>query len=195
MKEVQEKLFDDLVYHQSNGEEKVEASETVEFTINGQAFEMDLAADNAASFMEIIKPFMDAARPPTKRSGPKKAKSSSGTAAPAPTNAVAKKSTGSKGADEEAQKIRDWAHKNGFDISSRGRIAQEVRDAYAAAQHGAKSGEVTHDQLTDAAPPAEPQLNFDTSGDDSGTDDSSSSTDAAEGAASPADAASEPERV
>lgn len=41
------------------------------------------------------------------------------------------------GGDSEAAAIREWAKRNGVDVSARGRISQDVRDAYKAAQNAA----------------------------------------------------------
>ena len=43
--------------------------------------------------------------------------------------------TGSTGAgkSDELAKMRDWGRANGFKVSSRGRVSQELQDAYAAA--------------------------------------------------------------
>jgi pyruvate/2-oxoglutarate dehydrogenase complex dihydrolipoamide acyltransferase (E2) component len=194
MREVRETLYDDLVLHQSGGGEKVEAAETVEFSVNGEAFTIDLTADNAALFEEIIKPFRDAAAPAPKKTSPKgKAKAAPSAPASSAPAAASPKKTGTKGVDEESQRIRAWARENGFDLSSRGRLPQEVRDAYAAAQSGARPGDVTHDSLTDAVPPDHPPLNFNPIGDED-PDDSDSTGDASS-APTEGGAAPEPERV
>lgn len=46
-------------------------------------------------------------------------------------------STNSGGGDSEAAAIREWAKRNGVEVSQRGRISQEVRDAYKASQNSA----------------------------------------------------------
>lgn len=152
MKEVQTKMFDDLIAHQSAGEDKVEATETLEFEVDGERFSIDLTDDNAAAFREAVQPFKDAATVM-----PKRAKQRKPPTAGAPVGGSAKKTgvakPSSKTAEErENQEIREWAAKNGFDLSTRGRLPQEVKDAYAAARHGVENGSVTHDALTDDAP-------------------------------------------
>ncbi|WP_328698923.1 Lsr2 family DNA-binding protein [Curtobacterium sp. 8I-2] len=39
-------------------------------------------------------------------------------------------SAGKRGNSENLSRIREWAHENGHEVSSRGRISQAVRDAY-----------------------------------------------------------------
>lgn len=147
MKEVRETLYDDLVWKQS--EEKVEADETVEFSIDGQDIVVDLTGQNAEMLREMLRPFVEAGSPaPKKTSGRKKsaATPTAGAAAPKKTSSPA------KGSNEENAAIREWAAKNGFELSERGRIPQQVKDAWAAAQHGKPQGEVTQDRLTDTVP-------------------------------------------
>lgn len=153
MKEVQTKIFDDLVVHQSAGEAKVEASETLEFEIDGERFTIDLTDENAAAFREAVQPFKDAATVIPRRAKGGKKSSTAG----APAGSSAKKPGTAKVSsktqeEEENARIRAWAAENGFDISPRGRLPQEVKDAYAAAQHGAENGAVVHDSLTEEAP-------------------------------------------
>lgn len=160
MKEVRETLYDDLAWKQS--EEKTEAAETVEFSIDGQDIVIDLTDQNAEMLREMLRPFVEAGLPaPKKTSGRKK-----NAAAPTAGAATPKKaSSPAKGSNEENTAIREWARLNGFDLSERGRIPQNVKDAWAAAQHGKPQGEVTQDRLTDTVP-AEPT--FDAVADDAG---------------------------
>jgi hypothetical protein len=203
MKEVLEQLYDDLVFHQSEGTEKVRATETVQFAVNGQAFEIDLSDDNAAAFEEIIRPFREAARTvEARKSGSKSKKGAASTAVSTTTagGTATKKTSSGKAVDEENQKIRTWAkEKGGFDISDRGRIPQEVKDAYYADTHHAAPGTVTQDQLTDNGVPDQPQLNFtqDAGADDSGAEAGPAAAEGNQDAESNSvgSDASEPERV
>lgn len=160
MKEVKETLYDDLAWKQS--EEKVEAEETIEFSFEGQDMTIDLSGENAALYREVMRAFVEAGTPvPKKTSGRKKG---AATATPAGATAPKKATSAPKsGSNEENVQIREWAANNGFDLSPRGRIPQDVKDAWAAAQHGKPQGDVTQDRLTDAVP-AEPS--FDAVGED-----------------------------
>jgi hypothetical protein len=90
-----------------------EAAETVTFTIQGVEYELDLSKKNLTEFLKTVEPYVEAAR----RVGGRKR---SGSAAKA-----------SGGADTQA--VRAWAVSNGYDVSSRGRIAANVVEAYRAA--------------------------------------------------------------
>lgn len=91
---------------------------TVPFGFDGQAYEIDLSNDNVDAFREKISDFIAAAR---KTSGSRTVRSAGTAAKPGRTD------------PDELAKIREWASKNGYEVSSRGRIAQAVRDAYNAA--------------------------------------------------------------
>jgi hypothetical protein len=99
-----------------------EASETVEFSLDGVSYEIDLNDDNAAKLRDGLAPWIAEAR----RSGGRRHTRRRGTAG---TTAA---SAGSAKSDELAQ-IREWGRANGFKVSSRGRVSQELQDAYAAA--------------------------------------------------------------
>ncbi|MEU4208370.1 histone-like nucleoid-structuring protein Lsr2 [Rothia terrae] len=95
------------------------AEETVQFGLDGKRYEMDLCAENAAKLREAVRPFADKARRvPTKK-----------------RNKTQQRVTARP--EGETPKIRGWAQKNGYTVSTRGRIHQHIKDAYYAAQ---KSG-------------------------------------------------------
>ncbi len=105
---VQVTLVDDL----GDGE----ASETVKFGLDGNSYEIDLSAENAADLRDALAKYVAAARKRT-GSGRRGGRSRS------PRGG----STGS------AAEIRDWARGHGYDVPDRGRVSAEVRDAYEAA--------------------------------------------------------------
>lgn len=90
-----------------------EATGTVSFGIDGVAYEIDLNEDNGQRMREQLAVWTDKAR----RIGGRRV---SGTP----------RSTGSS---NETAKIRAWAKDNGYEVSDRGRISKEVREAYNAA--------------------------------------------------------------
>jgi hypothetical protein len=92
---------------------------TVEFTLDGTSFEIDLSAANEQRLREKLARFVDAASP-AKQPKAAPAKRSTKTASVASTK-------------EQTQAIRDWAKAAGHAVSSRGRIAKTVQDAFAAA--------------------------------------------------------------
>jgi hypothetical protein len=89
---------------------------TVSFSFDGNHYEIDLSDDNADALREAFSDYLAAGR---KVSG--RQTRGGGSSAP------------KRGNSDELAKIRQWANANGHEVSSRGRISQAVRDAYAAA--------------------------------------------------------------
>jgi len=87
------------------------ADETVSFSIDGAEYEIDLSAANAAGLRNALAPWLAHAR---KTGGRRKR----GSAAPKPANS------------SSSSDIRAWAIANGHEVSSRGRVSAEVREAY-----------------------------------------------------------------
>lgn len=85
------------------------ADETVEFSVDGIDYEIELNSDNAAKFRETLEPYISKAR---RVSGSRASK---------------KKATTSR---FDPVKVRDWARDNGFEVSERGRLSSEVIEAY-----------------------------------------------------------------
>ncbi|GGM44709.1 Lsr2 family protein [Longimycelium tulufanense] len=96
-----------------------EASESVEFALDGVTYQIDLSEKNAAKLRDALGDFIDSAR----RAGGR-AKRGRGTGRPGrPARPAA--------ADrEQNQAIREWARKRGMKVSDRGRIPADVLDAY-----------------------------------------------------------------
>ncbi len=90
-----------------------DADETVSFALDGQPYEIDLSADNAARLRESLAEFVASARK----------------AASAPRNGRRASGRRSAGTGE----VRSWARENGFQVSERGRIPSNVIEAYQAA--------------------------------------------------------------
>lgn len=89
-----------------------EAAETVSFALDGTTYEIDLNDQNAAALREALSPYIGHARKASRarRGAGSSARSSSGS----------------------ASDIRAWARSNGHQVSDRGRVPQEIVDAYAA---------------------------------------------------------------
>ncbi len=106
-----------------------EATETVSFSLDGNAYEIDLNDEHAAELRDAFAPWVGAAR----RAGR--------SAAPAKRAAGRPRSSGSSGGGaaasgsdrERTQEIREWARKNGHTVSDRGRLSATVVEAYEAA--------------------------------------------------------------
>lgn len=91
-----------------------EATQSVTFGLDGATYEIDLNDEHATALRESIEEWTLKARRVSGRR-------SSGRRRAATTNSG------------ETQRIREWARSQGMDVSSRGRISQEVRNAYAEA--------------------------------------------------------------
>jgi hypothetical protein len=90
-----------------------DADETVSFGLDGKNYEIDLNDKNATALREALAPYVGHAR----RAGGNSRRSSS-------RGSSSRSSAGD---------IREWAKANGFEVSERGRISSEVREAYASA--------------------------------------------------------------
>ncbi len=99
--------------------------ETVLFSIDGTAYEIDLTHDNAASLRETLAPYIEAARRVSSRSG-------AGASRPAASGGGSGRKQKRAG-QRDYGPIREWAAKNGFELSERGRVPSHVLDAYDAA--------------------------------------------------------------
>lgn len=92
--------------------------ERIPFAIRGVEYQIDLSKANSAKLDKALKPFIAAAQKvggTRRRKAPKPA---------GPSNTMTK---------DQLAAIREWARKNGYEVSDRGRIKAEIVDAYHAA--------------------------------------------------------------
>ncbi|MGB6161397.1 MAG: Lsr2 family protein [Pseudonocardiaceae bacterium] len=94
------------------------AEETVEFGIDGVSYEIDLSSGNAGKLRGSLADYVSNAR---KAGGRRKV------AGPVRRVSVAGRASVDR---EQNAAIREWARKNGYNVSDRGRIPAEVLDAY-----------------------------------------------------------------
>lgn len=94
------------------------AEETVEFGLDGAAYQIDLSGENAGRLRAALADYVDHAR----RSGGRKRPAGRAPGGRPPRTASADR--------EQNQAIREWARKQGLKVSDRGRIPTEVLDAY-----------------------------------------------------------------
>lgn len=107
-------LIDDL-----DGAEIPEGSgERVEFALRGVAYQIDLSSANVAELDKALKPFVAAAMKVRGARNARSAKAANG------NGPVSK---------EQLAAIREWARKNGYEVSDRGRIKAEIVGAFEAA--------------------------------------------------------------
>jgi nucleoid-associated protein Lsr2 len=97
-----------------------DASETLEFGLDGVSYQIDLSADNAETLRDGLASFVASAR----RAGGRKRAAGK---APAVSGGKARPAAADR---EQNQAIREWARKQGMKVSDRGRIPAEVLDAY-----------------------------------------------------------------
>ncbi len=98
-----------------------DADETVEFALDGSAYEIDLSAGNAQKLRDALAAYVGSAR----RAG-------RGTGA-----ATARKAGGRRGSASmdrsQVQHVRQWARDNGLKVSERGRISADIQAKYQSA--------------------------------------------------------------
>jgi hypothetical protein len=109
-KRVIEVLTSDL-----SGDDLGDDGQTIEFSYQGVDYSIDLTKKEANNFDKSLTTYTKNAR----RVGGRKKKTPSPSSTP----------TGK----EKSQLVREWARQNGHTVSDRGRINQQVQDAYDAA--------------------------------------------------------------
>lgn len=77
------------------------AKETVTFGLDSRFYEIDLSEEHTAELRELLKPYIRKGR---------------AVAPPSPQN--------------EARDVREWALKNGYEVSSRGRLHGDIVEKY-----------------------------------------------------------------
>lgn len=92
------------------------ADETVEFGLDGVTYEIDLSAKNATKLRNDMKQWVEAGR----RVGGRRRGRSAGRG----RGAIDR---------EQSAAIREWARRNGHNVSTRGRIPADIIDAFHAA--------------------------------------------------------------
>jgi hypothetical protein len=92
------------------------AEETVSFALDGASYEIDLNSANAEILRDSLAKYVGAAR----KAG----------SAPRTKNVKPRASTSAPVDREQIKAIRDWARRNGHQVSDRGRIAAPVIEAF-----------------------------------------------------------------
>ncbi|MBG0718583.1 Lsr2 family protein [Microbacterium sp. 2C] len=104
---------------------EVGSGETILFSLDGTAYEIDLTDENAAALRDALAPFIAAARSVSARAGGRSGSGSSGSSG----GARRQKRSGQR----DYAPVREWAAQNGYTVSERGRIPAPVLEAYDAA--------------------------------------------------------------
>jgi len=100
-----------------------EADRTVEFGLDGVNYTIDLSEKNVGKLRKALDPYMAAAARIGRSGGESRR-----------TSYRAGSAVGTRGSRDQNQTIREWAAKNGHELSSRGRIPRAVVEAYRGAQ-------------------------------------------------------------
>ncbi|KHL19285.1 Lsr2 protein [Mumia flava] len=93
-----------------------DADESISFALDGVSYEIDLSTKNAQKMRDALAPYIAEAR----RVGGRRRSGSS------------RRGKASAGAGSAAD-VRAWARENGYEVSDRGRVPEEIRAAYDAA--------------------------------------------------------------
>lgn len=98
-----------------------DSGETVLFSLDGVAYEIDLTQDNASGLRDSLSRYIDAAR---------RVSSGRGRSGPAADAAARQRR---RSGQQDYGPIRGWAKENGYQVSERGRVPASVIEAYDAA--------------------------------------------------------------
>lgn len=83
------------------------ADETVRFAVDGVEYEIDLSEKNATKLRNAFGPWIGNAR-----------------------RVAGRRRTGGKAQRGSAGEVRAWAAENGYEVSARGRVPADIREAY-----------------------------------------------------------------
>ena len=96
-----------------------EADRTVEFGLDGVNYTIDLSEKNAGKLRQVLEPYIAAGtragRAGGERRSPGRGRTESGV---------------TRSSRDQNQAIREWAGKNGYELSSRGRIPASIVHAF-----------------------------------------------------------------
>jgi hypothetical protein len=93
-----------------------EAGSTIEFGLDGVNYTIDLSDKNAGKLRQALEPYLKVA-----------ARVGRSTTGRIPTRSAAPASRSNR---DQNQAIREWAGKNGYEVSERGRIPSAVVEAF-----------------------------------------------------------------
>jgi hypothetical protein len=96
-----------------------EADRTVEFGLDGVSYTIDLSEKNAGKLRKALDPYLAVATR-VGRSGGGDGRTARRTAPP----------VGGRSSRDQNQAIREWANKNGYEVSERGRIPSSIVEAF-----------------------------------------------------------------
>lgn len=103
---------------------EVGEGETVLFSLDGNAYEIDLSDKNAAALRDALSQYVDAGRS-VSRSGVRTSNS--------PQSGAGGGRKRRRSGQQDFGPVREWAKSNGYQVSERGRVPASVLEAYEAA--------------------------------------------------------------
>lgn len=103
-------LIDDL-----DGETLDDGGETILFSLDGRAYEIDLSSANAAQLREAFAPYVDVAR--SISSAPR-------------NNGRPARARRARTDERDLGAVREWARQNGHTVSERGRVPAAILESY-----------------------------------------------------------------
>ncbi|QIG40077.1 Lsr2 family protein [Microbacterium sp. 4R-513] len=104
---------------------EVGEGETVLFSLDGNAYEIDLTDENAAELRNALARYVEAARSVSRSGGRSSSASQSGGGG----GGRKRRRSG----QQDFGPVREWAKSNGYQVSERGRVPASVLEAYDAA--------------------------------------------------------------
>jgi hypothetical protein len=114
------------IVHLIDDIDETEADETVEFSLDGSRYEIDLSKENAAKLRDALATYI--------AHGRRVNRSSAGTGSSRSTSTGGRRGTAARADREQTAAIREWARSNGHKVGDKGRIPASVIEAYNA-QH------------------------------------------------------------
>lgn len=102
----------------------------VTFSLQGQSYEIDLSDKNLKKLQSDLAGWIDKARPASNVRGSRAAAGAGRATGRRATGSGRAAGTSRAAAAGESQAIREWARENGHQVSERGRISAEIREAY-----------------------------------------------------------------
>ncbi|OKJ97531.1 histone-like nucleoid-structuring protein Lsr2 [Amycolatopsis sp. CB00013] len=104
-----------------------EATQTVPFGLDGVQYEIDLSDENAEALREVLDRYVAAGT----RTGGRKLRVAAGQ-----STAAGSGRTTTASDRERNQQVRAWASENGYQVAERGRIPNEIYEAFDNADSG-----------------------------------------------------------
>ena len=93
-------------------------SETVTFSLDGASYEIDVCDEHAGGLRDAFAPYVGSARRAGRTSGASRS---------------SRRGSSGRSSSRGVSEVREWARKNGHQVSERGRISSVVQQAYDAA--------------------------------------------------------------